>query len=79
MRSGNYLANYTILSYLIKYPLFSYKYVNVPVQIDLLQLSLSKTYRTVEGLKFLTDLKIKMDFYSSSSHWDHINKNFWIN
>ena len=78
VRSGSYIANYIILSYLIKYPLFSYKYVNVPVQIDLLQLSLSKTYRTVEGLKFLTDLKIKMDFYSSSSHWDLINKNFWI-
>ena len=79
VRSGSYIANYTILSYLIKYPLFCYKYVNVPVQIELLQLSKSKSYRTAEGLKFLTYQKAKMNFYSSSSHWDHINKNFWIN
>lgn len=63
MRSGSYLANYTILSYLIKYPLFSYKYVNVPVQIELLRLSLNKTYRTPDGLKFLTDQKASMNFY----------------
>ena len=50
VRSGSYIANYTILSYLIKFPLFSYKYVNVPVQIELLQLSISKKYRTAESL-----------------------------
>ena len=77
VRSGNYLANYTILSYLIKYPLFSYKYVNVQVQIELLRLSLHKSYRTLDGLKFLTDQKASMNFYSPSSHWEHINKNFW--
>jgi len=26
VRSANYISNYTILSYLLKYPLFSYKY-----------------------------------------------------
>nr|YP_010170380.1 LAGLIDADG homing endonuclease [Phanerochaete carnosa]QRZ60362.1 LAGLIDADG homing endonuclease [Phanerochaete carnosa] len=77
VRSGSYLANYTVLSYLIQYPLFSYKYINVPVQIELLRLSMSKSYRTTEGLKFLTDQKASMDFYSTSSHWEHINKNFW--
>ena len=71
VRSGSYIANYTILSYLIKYPLFSYKYVNVPVQIELLQLSKSKSYRTAEGLKFLTYQKAKMNFYSSSSLSPH--------
>ena len=72
VRSGSYLANYTILSYLIKYPLFSYKYVR-----EVLRLSLNKSYRTPEGLQILTDLKASMDFYSSSSNWEHINTNFW--
>ena len=77
MRSGSYLANYIILSYLIKYPLFSYKYVHAQGKIELLRLSLHKSYRTLDGLKFLTDKKASLNFYSSSSHWLHINKNFW--
>ena len=77
MRSGSYLANYIILSYLIKYPLFSYKYVHAQGKIELLRLSLNKSYRTPIGLKFLTDLKTSMGFYSSSSQWEYINENFW--
>ena len=33
VRSANYISNYTILSYLLKYPLFSYKFRSVPVQL----------------------------------------------
>jgi len=36
VRSGNYISNYIILSYLLKFPLFSYQYRAVPVQIELL-------------------------------------------
>jgi hypothetical protein len=59
VRSANYISNYTILSYLIKYPLFSYKYRAVPVQLDLLKLSKNKNYKLTDGLKVLEDLKIK--------------------
>lgn len=33
VRTGSYLANYIALSYLIQYPLLSYKYSKVPVQL----------------------------------------------
>ena len=58
VRSANYNSNYTILSYLIKYPLFSYKYREVPVQIELLKLSKNKNYKLKNGLKILEDLKL---------------------
>ena len=59
LRTANFLANYTILSYLIKYPLFSYKYRSVPVQLELLRLSKNKNYKLVGGLANLEDLKLK--------------------
>lgn len=34
VRTGSYLANYIALSYLIQYPLLSYKYSKVPVQLE---------------------------------------------
>lgn len=59
VRSANYISNYTILSYLLKYPLFSYKYRAVPVQLELLKLSKNKNYKLTDGLKVLEDLKLK--------------------
>ena len=59
VRSANYLANYTILSYLLKYPLFSYKYREVGVQLELLKLSKNKNYKLTNGLKILEELKLK--------------------
>jgi hypothetical protein len=59
VRSANYISNYTILSYLLKYPLFSYKYKEVPVQLELLKLSKNKNYKLINGLKILEDLKLK--------------------
>jgi hypothetical protein len=59
VRSANYISNYTILSYLLKYPLFSYKYREVPVQLELLKLSKNKNYKLINGLKILEDLKLK--------------------
>ena len=35
VRSGSFIANYIILSYLIQFPLFSYKYKTVPIQIKI--------------------------------------------
>jgi LAGLIDADG endonuclease len=45
VRSANYISNYTVLSYLLKYPLFSYKYRAVTVQLELLKLSKNKNYK----------------------------------
>jgi len=76
VRSGSYVANYIILSYLIQYPLFSYKYSIIPVQLDLLRFSVSKQHKSVEGLQQLKTLKDNMNSYSASLHWAHIIKNF---
>lgn len=59
VRSANYISNYTILSYLLKYPLFSYKYREIAVQLELLKLSKNKNYKLINGLKILEDLKLK--------------------
>ena len=47
------------MSYLLKYPFFSYKYLNLSVQINLLRLSLNKNYKLSNGLINLVNLKIK--------------------
>lgn len=59
VRSANYISNYTILSYLLKYPLFSYKYRETVVQLELLKLSKNRNYKKINGLKILEDLKLK--------------------
>lgn len=76
VRTGSYLANYLVLSYLSQYPLLSYKYSKVPVQLELLRLSKSKLHKSEEGLLYITNLKEIMNYYSASSHWEHININF---
>jgi len=59
VRYDNYISNFILLSYLLKYPLFSYKYLNLSVQINLLRLSLNKNYKLSNGLINLVNLKIK--------------------
>jgi hypothetical protein len=60
VRSANYISNYTILSYILQYPLFSYKYLNINVQLDLLRLSLNKNYKLSNGLSNLENLKLNI-------------------
>jgi len=88
VRSGSDISNYIILSYLLKFPLFSYKFRAVPVQIELLQLSVNKNYKLPTGLNHLNKLKIKMRlnitndtssplvFTYKKDHFDHIIKYF---
>lgn len=76
VRTGSYLANYIALSYLNQYPLFSYKYSKVPVQLELLRLQKNKLHKSKEGLLYLISLKDLMNSYSASSHWEHIQNNF---
>lgn len=79
VRTGSYLANYLVLSDLIQYPLLSYKSAKVPVQLELLRLSKSKLHKSEEGLLYITNLKEIMNYYSTSSHWEHLVKNFPCN
>lgn len=54
VRSGSYLSNYIILSYLLRYPLFSYKFRAVPIQIELLQgLRLAYATLKIRNISFL--------------------------
>lgn len=85
VRSGSYISNYIILSYLLKYPLFSYKFKAVPVQIVLLQLSKSKEYKLDSGITKLLSLKEKQRYQIKSNlksenyyyaHMEHILKYF---
>jgi hypothetical protein len=86
LRTANFLANYRILSYLIRYPLFSYKYRSVPVQLELLKLS--KNYKLEGGLVNLEGLKLKSKAENLSflrlddklkSHYNHIANKFPFN
>jgi hypothetical protein len=65
-----------MLSYFIQYPLLSYKYFNIPVHIELLHLSYNRSTRSAEGLDALIKNKQNLIHYSTSEHWEHLNKNF---
>lgn len=51
VRTANILSNYTIISYLIYFPLFTHKYVCVFVFIDLYRLQVSKEYKNSGAIK----------------------------
>lgn len=73
--SHNYIANYIVLSYLLKYPLLTYKYTNIPVQIELLRLTESKLYKSKNGILLLEHLKLMMHNYSITNLKYHIYLN----
>jgi hypothetical protein len=83
VRSANYISNYTLLSYLLKYPLFSYKYKEVTVQLELLKLSQNKNYKLSNGLIILENLRLKSKeqnifdpLNKSTDHFLHISNHF---
>jgi len=68
VRSGSYISNYILLSYLINYPLFSYKFKAIPVQVELLQLSKSRNYKLMpSGLEKLNNLKERLQYHNDSN------------
>ena len=71
--SYNYISNYIILRYLLKYPLYTYKYINLPVQIQLLRLSINKLHKSNTGITLLEHLKNMLDCYSEADHINYIN------
>jgi hypothetical protein len=90
VRSGSYRAlwgpatNYIIISYLLKYPLFGYKFSAVYVYVELLQLTKNKEYKLESGLDRLTKLKEILQYSNNKnlftgntlSHPTHIIHNF---
>ena len=85
VRTANYLSNYIILSYLIQYPLYSYKYLNAIAQLELLKLSKNKEYKNTDGIDRLKELKFinkknnslnLNKFIKINSHYEHIANNF---
>lgn len=82
VRSANYLANYTLLSYLLKYPLLGYKYNNIIVQLELLILIKNKEYKNKKGINLLNNLKLQHKGYNVNldtrlkNHLFHLSINF---
>jgi hypothetical protein len=84
VRSGSYISNYIIISYLLKYPLFGYKFSAVYVYVELLQLTKNKEYKLESGLERLTKLKEILQYSNNKilltgntlSHPTHIIQNF---
>lgn len=87
VRTGSYLSNYIMLNYLLKYPLFSYKYSAIPIFIELLQLSKNRNYKLDSGLYRLKILKERLQYNvqdseninrESVTHLSHILKYFYF-
>lgn len=66
------MSNYIILSYLLKYPLLTYKFSQVPVLIELLKLSKNNLHKDDKGIILLNHLKEMMADYSVKNHTYHI-------
>lgn len=78
VRTAKILSNYIMSSYFLKYPLFSYKYVCLPVFIELYDIQVNKKYKILETLDKLNELKLEMKNHSNSSHENHIIKKFYL-
>ncbi len=75
-RTTSYLAKYILLSYLIQYPLFTYKYTAVDAYLQLLRMFDSKEYKSIDKVELLNSLKEKKYSNSYIKHREHIIKNF---
>lgn len=79
VRTAKILSNYIIISYLTNFPLFTHKYVCIPVFIDLYRLQVSKEYKNLETIKKLEELKSKMKSHSILDHNKYLEFNFYQN
>jgi len=78
VRTAKISSNYIMSSYFLKYPLFSYKYVCLPVFIELYDIQVNKKYKNLETLDKLNELKLEIKNHSNSSHENHIIKFFYL-
>ncbi len=76
VRTGSYIANYILISYLLQYPLLGYKYHSPIAFSSLLQLSVSKAHKDVNGNAMLTDLK-RLSKGDPKLHQLHVKRWFY--
>jgi len=72
LRTENWNSKYILISYFLKFPLYSYKYSSVPVFVNLLQISVNKKLGVKENENQLIALKHLKDEYSPIHHANHI-------
>jgi len=75
VRTGSYISNYILVSYLIQFPMFTYKHNSTYVFAQLLQLTDSKAYKNPAGAVILSDLKALSK--DNSNMLEHINRSFY--
>ena len=77
VRTAKYNSNYAMISYLLQYPLFSYKYRSPEVLASILRLSLSKAHKSPDGNLLLGDLKALMKSDPNYSIQQHLDQRFY--
>lgn len=77
VRTVKYQSNYAMLSYLLQYPLFTYKYNSPPVYALILQLSESKAHKNSNGNNMLTELKVLSKQHPQYTLQQHIDRYFY--
>jgi hypothetical protein len=75
VRTNSFYSKYILISYLFKFPMFSYKYKATFVFSNLIQSTLNKDYRNSAGLSVMSALKKEM-ICSKEEHIVHLN-NFY--
>jgi hypothetical protein len=75
VRTNSFISKYILISYLLKFPMFSYKYKATFVFSNLIKSTLNKDYRNSEGLSAMSALKKEM-ICTKEEHLSHLS-NFY--
>lgn len=75
VRTSTFVSKYILISYLFKFPMFSYKYKAIFVFSNLIKATLNKNYRNSDGLSVMAALKKEM-ICSKEEHISHLS-NFY--
>jgi hypothetical protein len=77
VRTAKFNSNYIMVSYLLQYPLLSYKYRSPEVLASVLALSMSKGHKDPNGNVLLSNLKSLMKSDPKYTQRQHIDQNFY--
>lgn len=75
VRSTNYISNYIIMSYFLKFPLYSYKYNNIKLFIKLIQIIKSSNISKKEINEYLKEIKKEMNSLTNLNSKSIIEQN----
>lgn len=78
IRTAKISSNYLMQSYFLKYPLFSYKYVCIPIFNKLYNFQVNKSYKKLENIQLFKELKLEMTSHSNSLHLNHLIQNLYF-